>query len=104
MYAIFSDGGKQYRVQEGDVVLVETRELQEAQKSLRFDTVLMLGEGEKARIGQPFVVGATVSGDILEEFKTKRVKGMKHRRRKGYFHRWGHRQNMLRVKITQVVG
>lgn len=102
MYAVFQDGGKQYRVSEGDVVLVETRELQGDDRRISFPTVLLVGQGESARIGQPYVEGAVVNGEILEAMKTRRVKGMKHKRRKGYFHRWGHRQQMLRVKITQI--
>ena len=104
MHAIFHDGGKQYRVQVGDVVLVETRELDGEQQSLSFPTVLMVGEGGSARFGQPYVDGAAVTGEILEAMKTKRVKGMKHKRRKGYFNRWGHRQQMLKVKITNITG
>lgn len=102
MYAVFQDGGKQYRVEEGDVVLVETRQLSGDTKEISFATILMVGQGASARIGQPYVEGASVTGEILEAMKTKRVKGMKHKRRKGYFHRWGHRQQMLRVKITQI--
>jgi large subunit ribosomal protein L21 len=104
MHAIFQDGGKQYRVQVGDVVLVETRELDGEQKSLSFPTVLMVGEGAGAKFGLPYVEGASVTGEIVEAIKTKRVKGMKHKRRKGYFNRWGHRQQMLRVRITDIKG
>ena len=104
MYAIFEDGGRQYKVQQGDIVLVDVRELPEDTKSLKFDTVLMLGDGAGSKIGQPVVAGASVSADILQEMKMPKVRGVKHRRRKGLLKRWGHRQQMLRVKITGING
>ncbi len=102
MYAIFEDGGKQYKVSTGDRVLVELRERPDGATDLTFDKVLMVGEGPAARIGQPWVDGVTVSGKVLEEHKTPKVHGIKHRRRKGYVKRWGHRQKLLHVEITAV--
>ncbi len=102
MYAIIEDGGKQYKVSEGDHLLIETRELDENQTELTFDKVLMVGEGQDARIGTPWVDGATVSAKIVESLKTPKVTGIKFKRRKGYMRKLGHRQQMLRVAIERI--
>lgn len=102
MYAIFEDGGKQYKVSQGDHVMVELRDLAENQTDIAFDKILMLGEGEQAKIGAPWIAGAKVSGRIIELYRTPRVTGMKFNRRKGYRRKWGHRQNLLRVEITSI--
>ena len=102
MYAIFEDGGKQYKAAPGDRVLIELRDLAEDAKDITFDKVLMVGEGAAARIGQPYVAGVTVTGTILEQIKTPKVHGIKHRRRKGYVKHWGHRQKMLHVQIGAI--
>ena len=102
MYAIFEDGGKQYKVTTGDKLLIELRDLPEGQAEITFDKVLMLGEGPEARIGTPWVQGASVTAKIVEELKTPKVRGVKFRRRKGYVKHWGHRQNMLKVEIGTI--
>ena len=100
MYAIFEDGGKQYKVSQGDNLLVEIREQPGAQ--IKFDKVLMVGEGASARIGAPYVAGASVSATVAEELKMPKVTGIKFRRRKGYKKKFGHRQRMLRVTIDSI--
>ena len=61
MYAVFEDGGKQYKVSEGDALLIERRDLDQGRAKITFDKVLMVGEGQDARIGTPWVKGATVT-------------------------------------------
>jgi large subunit ribosomal protein L21 len=102
VYAIFDDSGKQYRVSEGDSLLIDLRELAEGQTELKFDHVLMVGEGDQARIGTPLVAGASVTATLERELKMPKVVGFKFRRRKGLRRKWGHRQRMLRVKITAI--
>ena len=102
MYAIFEDGGKQYKVTEGDALLIERRDLDEQQSEITFDNVLMVGEGEDARIGTPWVEGATVTARLIEELKTPKVVGIKFKRRKGYMKKFGHRQQMLKVAIEKI--
>ncbi len=102
MYAIFEDGGKQYKVTSGDKLLIELKELPEGQTEVTFDKVLMVGEGADARIGTPWVEGATVTAKVVEQLKTPKVRGVKFRRRKGYVKHWGHRQNMLKVEIAAI--
>jgi large subunit ribosomal protein L21 len=102
VYAIFEDGGKQYKVSSGDFLLVERRDLPEGESEITFDKVLMVGEGEDARIGTPWVEGATVAGRVVNELKMPKIHGLKFKRRKGYVKRWGHRQKMLRVQIGTI--
>lgn len=104
MYAIFEDGGKQYKVSSGDTILVERRDLPEGGNEITFDRVLMLGEGGDARLGQPWLSGASVSATVLDEIQTPKVRGIKFRRRKRYLKHIGHRQKMLRVKIGSING
>jgi large subunit ribosomal protein L21 len=104
VYAIFEDGGKQYKVSEGDALLIERRDLAEGQAEVVFDRVLMVGEGAGAKIGAPVVAGATVTARIERELKTPKVIGIKKYRRKGYVKKWGHRQKMLRVTISGING
>lgn len=102
MYAIFEDGGKQYKVSQGDVLLVEHRELPEGKADLQFDKVMMVGQGAGARVGTPWVTGARVTARLLESVRTPKVVGIKFARRKGYKKKFGHRQPMLRVEITGI--
>lgn len=102
MYAIFEDGGKQYKVSEGDVVMVERRDLAEGQEQVEFDRVMMVGVGADARIGAPWVDGASVTATIHTEMQMPKVTGVKFKRRKGYMKKFGHRQQMLRVKIDKI--
>ncbi len=104
MYAIFEDGGKQYKVSEGDLLLVERKDLDEGQTEITFDKVLMLGEGTDARIGTPWVDGAAVTGQVLDEMKMPKIHGVKFIRRKGHLKRWGHRQRMMKVQIAKISG
>jgi large subunit ribosomal protein L21 len=102
VYAIFEDGGKQYKVSTGDKLLVERRDLPEDQQEITFDRVLMVGEGADAQIGTPWVDGATVTAKVVEEMKMPKVEGIKFKRRKGHSKRWGHRQRMLRLEIGAI--
>ncbi len=102
MYAIFEDGGKQYKVSQGDALLIERRDLPEGTTELTFDKVLMVGQGTEARVGTPWLGNASVQARIVTELKMPKVIGIKHARRKGYVKKFGHRQTMLRVEITGI--
>jgi len=102
VYAVFEDGGKQYKVSEGDALLIERRDLDQGQAKITFDKVLMVGEGQDARVGTPWVTGASVTAKVTEELKTPKVIGVKFKRRKGYMKRFGHRQQMLKVAIEKI--
>jgi large subunit ribosomal protein L21 len=87
----------------GDKIYVDLRDLPEGQKTIEFDRVLALGEGENAKIGQPLVAGAKVVGEVLAEVKGPKVTGIHYRRRKNYRRTFGHRQNHLQVTISDIV-
>jgi large subunit ribosomal protein L21 len=103
MYAVIKTGGKQYRVQAGDLLVVEKLE-GEPGAAVAFGEVLMLGEGEAVTVGAPLVDGAVVSGTLLETRKGEKVKIFKKIRRQGYRRTRGHRQFESVVRVTSVVG
>lgn len=104
MYAIIEDGGKQYRVEQGDRIYIECRDLPEDARSVEFDRVLMLGDGPKSRIGTPLVEGAKVTAKLEAPIRGPKVEIVKFKRRKGYRLHKGHRQDYLRVTIDEISG
>lgn len=100
MYAVIKTGGKQYKVQKGDVLEVE-RLTGDAGEKLTFNEVLFVG-GKELKIGRPLVQGATVDAKIEEQKRGKKIIVYKKKRRKGYEKRQGHRQNLTRVEITAI--
>lgn len=102
MEAVILTGGKQYRVAEGDRIVIEKLEGRGGEQ-ITFDKVLML-LGEKTTIGTPYVSGAQVMGQILDQDKTKKVVVYKYKRRKGYHKKQGHRQNITRIEIKEING
>ena len=103
MYAVIEDSGSQFKVEEGDVIRVDLRELPEDKTSIEFDKVLLIG-GDKPQIGTPVVDGAKVEADVLTEVRGEKITIIKLRRRKNYRRKRGHRQKFLRVKITKIAG
>jgi large subunit ribosomal protein L21 len=103
VYAIFEDGGRQYKVAPGDKVYVDIRDLPEGQETIEFDRVLMVGEGAEARVGQPLVAGAKVLARVGDDVKGDKLYIMKFRRRKNYRRTTGHRQKHLEVTISEIV-
>ena len=101
MYAIIEEGGKQYKVTSGDMILID-RSVKEGEKSVTFDRVLLVGGEGEPRIGLPTVSKATVSADVIGEEKGDKIDIQKYKRRKGYHKKIGHRQRYLRVKITGI--
>ena len=100
-YAIIKTGGRQYRVAEGDTIDVDLLEGDAGQK-MTFGDVLMHADDDKITHGSPSVSGATVTGEVVEQRKDKKVIAFKYRRRKGYHRTVGHRRKLTRVKITGV--
>jgi large subunit ribosomal protein L21 len=103
MYAVIKTGGKQYRVQAGDLLVVEKLD-GEPGAEVAFGEVLMLGEGETVTVGAPLVEGAVVTGALLETRKGEKVKIFKKIRRQGYRRTRGHRQTESVVRVTSVAG
>ena len=101
MYAVVTSGGKQYKVEEGDILRVEKIPGQVG-GTITFDRVLMVADGENVNIGQPVVDDALVEGHIVEQGKAKKVIVFKYKRRKRYRRKQGHRQQYTAVKIDRI--
>jgi large subunit ribosomal protein L21 len=100
-YAVIKTGGKQYRVESGNEIDVEKLEA-EVGTDIDFSDVLLVGEGDAVKIGAPFVAGAVVSAEVVEQFKDDKVIAFKFRRRKGYHRTVGHRRKLTRLKIKTI--
>jgi large subunit ribosomal protein L21 len=103
MYAVIKTGGKQYRVQPGDTIVVEKLE-GDAGAELKFDNVLMLGGDNGVTVGAPLIDGAAVSATLIETRKGEKVKVFKKIRRQGYRRTNGHRQWESVLRVTGIDG
>jgi len=101
MYAVVETGGKQYRVAPGDTLEVERRET-EAGKRVKFDRVLLVASEGQFAVGKPTLANAAVTADVVEHFRGDKKVAFKMKRRKGYHKTIGHRQELTRVKITDI--
>lgn len=101
MYAVFENGGKQYRVKSGDVLDLDRLEIPETGK-ITFDKVLLVGEGESVKVGTPVLSGAQVSAELVRHLRGDKIRVFKMKRRKGYRRTQGHRQELTRVKILEI--
>jgi large subunit ribosomal protein L21 len=101
MYAVIVTGGKQYRVEEGEVLRIE-RLVADEGATVEFDRVLMLGEGEDVTVGTPVVEGAKVSATVRGHGRGDKVRIVKFRRRKHYMRRQGHRQHYTEIQVTGI--
>jgi large subunit ribosomal protein L21 len=102
MFVVIKTGGKQYRAQEGDILQIEKIDYKEGQK-VTFNRVLLVEDGGKTRIGTPYIEDAAVNGVVLGNFKDKKVIVFKKKRRKRYRKTRGHRQELTRIKIEEIV-
>jgi len=100
MYAIVKNGGKQYKVCEGDIILFDKMGL-DSKNSVELNEVLAVNNGE-SKIGTPFVNGAKVEGEVINEGKDKKVIIFKKRRRKDSKLKKGFRREFTRVRITKI--
>jgi large subunit ribosomal protein L21 len=98
MFAVIRTGGKQYKVSQGDVLDVELL-AGEAGSKVTFGEVLMAG----SKVGAPTLAGASVTGEIVSQWRTPKVVAFKKKRRKDTHRKRGHRQHLTRVKITDIV-
>jgi large subunit ribosomal protein L21 len=103
MYAVIKTGGKQYRVQAGDLLIVEKLD-GEPGAEVAFDQVLMIGEGAAVTLGAPTVAGALVSATLVETRKGEKIKVFKKIRRQGYRRTRGHRQFQSVLRVTGIAG
>ena len=103
MYAVIKTGGKQYRVQPGDTIVVEKLD-GDAGAELKFDSVLMLGGDKGVTLGAPLIAGAAVAATLVETRKGEKIKIFKKTRRQGYRRTNGHRQMESVLRITGIEG
>lgn len=101
MYAIIETGGKQYRVQEGDVLFVEKLNV-EAGETVEFDQVLAVSNGEELTVGAPVVAGAKVTATVEKQGKGKKIIVYKYKAKKDYRKKQGHRQPFTKVVINKI--
>ena len=103
MYAVIKTGGKQYRVQEGDVIRVEKLDVEEG-SVVQFSEVLAVSNDEGLKVGSPVVEGASVEGNVLSQGKAKKIIVFKYKPKKNYRKKQGHRQPYTQIQITKISG
>ncbi|MGI6604642.1 MAG: 50S ribosomal protein L21 [Firmicutes bacterium] len=102
MYAVIETGGKQYRVQEGDVIFVE-KLAQDPDTVVEFDRVLLVGKEDGVKLGTPVVQEAKVTAKVLEQGKGPKIIGLKYKAKSNYRRRYGHRQPYTKVQIEGIL-
>jgi large subunit ribosomal protein L21 len=103
MYAIIETGGKQYKVQEGDVIYVEKLQAEEGQ-TVTFDRVLAIAGDNGFKAGTPVVEGASVTGKVEKHGKGQKIIVFKYKPKKNYRKKQGHRQPYTKVVIEKIQG
>ena len=101
MYAVIESGGKQHRVVEGEILQLDKLDAVAGDK-VKFDKILLVGEGESVKIGTPYVDGTQVEAEVTRQGRADKVKIIKFRRRKHSQKKHGHRQLFTEVKITGI--
>jgi len=102
MLAIIKTGGKQYKVAVGDKIKIEKIEGEDGAK-ITFDEVLLVGDETDVKVGTPLIAGAKVEGTLIEQGRHKKVWGVKHKAKKRYKVKFGHKQMYTLVEITSIV-
>ena len=101
MYAVIESGGKQHRVEEGEVLQLEKLDAAAGDK-VKFDRILLVGEGESVKIGKPYVEGGQVEAKVVKQGRGEKIKIVKFNRRKHFKKQQGHRQFFTEVEITAI--
>ena len=102
MYAVIETGGKQYRVENEDILFVEKLEVEEG-TTFDLDKVLLTSNNGEVKIGKPYVDGAKVEAEVLEHGKDKKIVVFKFKSKKNYRKKQGHRQPYTKLKIKNIV-
>lgn len=101
MFAVIESGGKQHRVQEGDVLRLEKLEA-DTGASVTFDRVMLVGEGDDVTVGTPVVAGSAVTAEVLAHGRGDKITIIKFKRRQDYHRKQGHRQSYTEVRVTGI--
>ncbi len=103
MFAIIETGGKQYKVNEGDILFIEKLDAEEG-SSVTFDKVLAVSGDSEFKVGAPYVEGATVSANVVKNGKGKKIYVMTYKSKKNEKRKMGHRQPYTKVQISAING
>ena len=103
MFAVIESGGKQHRVEEGEVLRLEKLAAGPGE-TVTFDRVLLIAEGDDIKVGTPFVDGGEVTAEVVGEGRGDKVTVIKFKRRKNYHRKQGHRQSYPEVRVTGIRG
>ncbi len=101
MYAIFRTGGKQFRAEPGQTLRIPSLDVEPGQ-TVTFDEVLLGASGENVRVGLPLVDGAAITAEVVQHGKGEKIIVFKHKRRKNYRRKQGHRQGFTEVRINEI--
>jgi large subunit ribosomal protein L21 len=101
MYAIIRTGGKQFRAEPGKTLRIPSVQL-EPGESLTFDEVLLGADGDTVKVGAPVVSGAAVTAEVLRHGRGEKIIIFKHKRRKNYRRKQGHRQGFTEVRVSDI--
>ena len=101
MFAVVKTGGKQYKVQKSDKILIEKLDGKEGDK-VTLDEVLMLIDGKNSKIGEPLVKGAKVEAKVVAQTRGPKITVFKKKRRQNYRRKKGHRQDLTMIEITNI--
>jgi large subunit ribosomal protein L21 len=103
MFAVFSSGGKQHRVTQGETIRIEMLDAEPGQEVV-FDKVLLVSDGDRVAVGAPYVDGGKVTAEVVSHDRGTKIRIIKFRRRQGYMRTQGHRQWFTEVRITGING
>jgi len=103
MYAIIKTGGKQYKAEKNETLIVEKIEGEPGTK-VDLEEVVMLVDGGQIKLGSPFIKGAKVKAEIVAQGKAKKINGFNYKPKKNERKRWGHRQPQTHLRVLDVVG
>ncbi len=101
MFAVIETGGKQYKVQEGDVLFIEKVDA-EAESTIKFDKVLAISNDNGFKVGAPLIDGASVDAKVIKQGKGKKIYVIKYKPKKNEKKKMGHRQLYTKVEITKI--
>jgi large subunit ribosomal protein L21 len=101
MFAVIETGSKQYKVAKDDIILIERLEVKEG-KALKLTDVLLVKDGNSIHVGSPYVKGAAVTCEVLDEVRGDKLIAFKYKKRKSEKKKIGHRQNLLKVKVKSI--
>ena len=103
MFAVIETGGKQYKVNEGDIIFIEKLDVNEGD-TVTFDRVKAVSMGDDFKVGAPTVEGATVTANVVANGKGKKIYVMKYKSKKNEKKKIGHRQPFTKVQIVKIEG